>query len=443
MSCLKIKNCAVIAFAAVCCLVIAAGCVPPKTAVATGTAPNTLKPLAPGPNDGRITYRTAQFLENLQYSLQPLDAAMSEKFFDGYLEMLDPRRENFLQSDIDGFAHYRTNLGPLTVGGHGQADLTPAYEIFGRYVERITQHTDYVNKLLKQDQFRFNSDERIALDRRHAPYPKDMAGAEDLWRQRLRYEYLQEKVDREFSPTNDDLVLPLPKTADTEITTELARRYNWTLHMVTGWDSDNILQAYLNALAHAYDPHTDYLNQEHERTFSIEMSLSLFGIGAQLSEDNGYCTIDSLIPGGPADKSGQINKKERVIAVAQSNQPPVNVVDMELPKVVQLIRGPKGTQVQLTLEQKENPASRHQVVLTRDEIKLEDQEAKARLIELPGEHGETNRIGVISVPSFYAPIDSDAHNFISVDVAKLLKKLQQEKVGGIILDMRSNPGGSL
>jgi carboxyl-terminal processing protease len=374
---------------------------------------------------------------------------MSEKFFDGYLETLDPRRENFLQSDIDEFAHYRTNLDTLTLGGRGRADLTPAYEIFERFLMRFTQHTDYVNKLLAQDRFRFDTDERIVFDRHHAPYPKNLAEAEELWSQRLRYDFLQEKLDREFSPTNSGTILPLSKSAAAEIAAELTRHYNWTLHYFNNWDSDNVLQAYLNALTHAYDPHTDYLNQEHEQSFSIEMSLSLFGIGAQLFEDDGYCTIESLIPGGPADKSKQINKDERIIAVAQSNQPPVNVVDMELSKVVELIRGPKGTQVQLTLVEKDNPASRHMVVLTRDEIKLEDQEAKSRLIELPDDHGGTNRIGVISVPSFYFPTDMGGNgghskqSYISADVAKLLKKLEQEKVAGVILDMRNNPGGSL
>ncbi len=119
-------------------------------------------PLAPGPNDARIAYQIAEFLEHLQYSLQPLDKAMSEKFFDGYLESLDPRREYFLQSDIDEFAHYRTNLDKLTVGGNGRADLTPAYEIFERFLERLQQHTAYVNQLLKQDRLTFNTDERIA-----------------------------------------------------------------------------------------------------------------------------------------------------------------------------------------------------------------------------------------------------------------------------------------
>ena len=448
MSRLKITCCAAIALAVALCLFIAAGCSAPKPAplaAATGTGAS----LVPGPNDARIAYWTARYLDQYQYSQQVLDKSMSEKFFDGYLASLDPRRENFLQSDIDEFAHYRTNLDALTIGGRGRANLAPAYEIFGRYLERLTQHTDYVNKLLAQDRFKFNTDERFLLDRRHAPYPQDLSAAEELWSQRLRYEYLQEKLDLEFSPTNGGTLLPPPKSAGTEISADLARRYNWNLHYFTNWDGGNVLQVYLNALTHAYDPHTDYLNHQHAQNFSIEMSLSLFGIGAQLTEDYGYCTIESLIPGGPADKSGQIKNKERVIAVAQSNLPPVNVVDMDLSKVVEQIRGPKGTQVRLTLEAKDNPASRHVVVLTRDEIKIEDQEAKAKLIETPDGRGETNRIGVIDVPSFYFPTDiagntgHSQQSYVSVDVAKLIKKLEQEKVGGIILDMRGNPGGSL
>ena len=450
MTHLKIKICAGIVLAVALGLFIAAGCsAPPKAAPPTTTVTEGLKPLVPGPNDTRIAYWTARFLEEGHYSQRMLDKAMSEKFFDGYLETLDPQRENFLQSDIDEFAHYRTNLDKLTVGGSGWANLSPAYEIFERFLERIGQHTDYVNQLLKQDRFKFNTDEHIATDRRHAPYPQDLAAAEDLWRAQLRYEYLQEKLDLEFSPTNGGTVLPMPKNAETNITDQLARRYNWTLHTLTNWDSDNVLQIYLNALTHAYDPHTDYLNEQRATEFSISMSLSLFGIGARLVEDEGYCTIDSLVPGGPADKSGQIREKDRIIAVAQSNLPPVNVVDMDLTKVVELIRGPKDTQVRLTIDEKNRPSSRHVVVLTRDEIKLEDQEAKARLIELPGEYGGTNRIGVISVPSFYFPTDLSGNaghskqSYISVDVAKLIGKLEQEKVAGIILDMRSNPGGSL
>jgi carboxyl-terminal processing protease len=209
------------------------------------------------------------------------------------------------------------------------------------------------------------------------------------------------------------------------------------------------LQAYLNALAHAYDPHSDYFNPEHAQDFSIGMSLSLFGIGAQLREDDGYCKIDQLVHGGPAEENKQLKEGDHIVAVAQSNQPPVDVVDMELGKVVQLIRGPKGTEVRLTVSPVEDRAARRVVTLIRDEIKLEKEEAKAKLIESPDGHGGTNRIGVIDLPSFYAPVDLSGNsghtspNFTSDHVAKLVKKLEQEKVAGIILDLRGNPGGSL
>jgi len=447
---LKLRNIGLIALAAAFCFLIAAGCVTTRKAPpAPPPAAQTHSRLQPGPNDGHIAYWTAQFLQDYHYSQEPLDTEMSKKFFDDYVETLDSRHENFLQSDLAEFGHYRTNLDTLMLGRHETADLTPAYVIFQRFVERFEQHVAYVDELLQQDKFKFNTDEHILLDRSHAPYPKDLDEARQLWRQRLRYEYLQEKLSREISPTNANVILSLPKSATDEITDTLAKHYRWNLQMLTNWDGDNILQAYLNALTHAYDPHSDYLNNEHAEDFSIGMSLSLFGIGATLTEDDGYCTISSLVRGGPAYKCKQLKERDRIVAVAQSNQPPVNVVDMGLPKVVSLIRGPKGTQVRLTISPADDRALRRVVTLIRDEINLNDQAVKAWLIEGPDQHGATNRIGVIELPSFYAPVDlagnagHSKQNYVSEDVAKLLKKLEQEKIAGLILDMRNNPGGSL
>ena len=445
---LRMKWSAVAALATVMILFFAAA--QTKSAPAAPAAGNAnTNSLSPGPNDARIAFIVAQLMEDYQYSQHQFDRSISEKFFDEYLATLDPRRENFLQSDVDQFSHYRTNLDIYTMGSGSLADLEPAYVIYERFRERITQHAAYVDNLLRQDQLNFNDDDTVALDRRHAPWPKDLAEAQRLWRDRARYEFLQEKMDREISPTNENVILPLSKTNLADIAAQLERHYDWTLLMLTNWDSDNILSAYLGALVHAYDPHTDYLNDANGQNFSIEMSLSLFGIGAQLSEQDGYCTIDSLVAGGPADQSKQLHPQDKIIAVAQSNQPPVNVVDVELTKVVGMIRGPKGTQVRLTIQPAEDSTVRRVVTLTREEIKLEDSKAKARLIETPDGRGETNRIGVIDVPSFYAPISlpgdetPSAQNFVSDDVAKLIKKLEQEKVQGIILDMRNDPGGSL
>ena len=244
------------------------------------STPNPHARLAPGPNDGRIAYLTALLMQTLHYSQAPLDADLSAKFFDGYLESLDPRRENFLQSDIDGFAHYRTNLDRLTIVDRQRADLTPAFEIFQRFTERLQQHNDYVAELLKQDKFKFTASDKIMVDRRHAPYPKDLDAAKDLWREQLRYQYLQEKLSRELSATNNDVIMPLTKTNYTDITETLARHYRWNFRYFTNWDSTDVLQVYLEALTHAYDPHSDYQNYAHAQDFSIQMSLSLFGIGA-------------------------------------------------------------------------------------------------------------------------------------------------------------------
>ncbi len=428
--------------------VIALLALPGYFLLAGPSATNGPAPLVPSPNDGHIAYVTARLLELYHYSQQPLDAEMSKKFFDGYLETLDPNRENFLQSDIDEFAHYRTNLDQYTLGSHEAADLTPAFEIYQRFLGRLQQHDTYVEELLKKDKFKFSGDDRLATDRRHAPYPKDLDEAKQLWREQLRYQFLQEKLSRELVVTNDTIVLNKTNAVAADIASTLARHYRWNLHYFTNWDSTDVLQAYLEALAHAYDPHSDYFNTEHAQDFSINMSLSLFGIGAQLSEDDGYCTISKVIRGGPADKSKQVNEKDRIVAVAQAGKPPVDVVDMELGKVVQLIRGPKGTEVRLTISPADDRAARRVLTLVRDEIKLEEQEASAKLIELPNGRGGTNRIGIIDLPSFYAtiPLSGNDHTtpkFTSTDVAKLVKKLKQEKVDGIILDLRSNPGGSL
>lgn len=392
------------------------------------------------PNNPRIAYATAMLLGQFQYLQHPLDTEFSQRFFELYINSLDPRHENFLQSDLEQFNVYRTNLDTLTTGGRGVADLTPAYVIYERYLLRTGQHTDYVRELLKETNFDFTTDETIEVDRRHAPFPADLTEAKALWKQRLRYEYLQEKLPMEIVETNGTIAVNLPASATTNIIDILSRRYSWLQHMTTNTDGDAILQTYLEALAHAYDPHTDYFSAPHAQDFSIDMSLSLFGIGAQLQEDYGYCTIKELIPGGPAAKSKLLNPEDRIIAVAQGNKKPVDVVDMDLEKVVQLIRGPKNTEVRLTISPLTDRGSRHVVSLVRDEIKLENGESKAQLIVYP----DGKRLGVLDVPSFYAPVGvSGGQSYVSVDVAKLIKKLKKEKVDGIIMDLRSNPGGSL
>jgi carboxyl-terminal processing protease len=182
--------------------------------------------------------------------------------------------------------------------------------------------------------------------------------------------------------------------------------------------------------------------------FAISMNLSLFGIGAELVSEDGYCKIRRLLPGGPAIKSKLIKENDQIVAVAQSNQPPVDIVDMSLNKAVQLIRGPKGSEVRLTIIPAGAGSSTRTVLsLVRDEIPLEEQAAKAKIIDMPDTRGGTTRLGVIDLPSFYATFDtSNARHepkSTTTDVAILLDKLKQENVAGVILDLRRNGGGSL
>lgn len=428
-------------------LILWAGCETGKMAPPPPLVSLPTNSIQPGPDDPRIAFVTARLLENYHYLEHPLDKEMSAKFYDGYINSLDPRHVHFLQSDLAEFAPYRTNLDTLTINKNLAADLSPAFLIYQRYQERFAQHAAYVNELLQQEKFKFTGEDRIQVDRRHEPFPKDLAEAQQLWLQQLRYEFLQNKLSREITETNGVFTVKLPSGASTNIIAELQKHNRWNLHLMTNQDSDAVLTVYLNALAHAYDPHSDYFSAPRAQDFSISMNLSLFGIGARLMEDDGYCTINALVPGGPASKSKLLNEKDRVIAVAQGDKPPVDVVDMDLEKVVQQIRGPKGTEVRLTISQAPDFTSRKVVSLVRDEIKMEDSEAKAKVIDLPNGQGGTNRIGILDLPSFYAPIpDSGSRStphYTSVDVAKLVKKLKAEHVSGIIIDLRYNPGGSL
>ncbi len=422
-------------------------------------APVAAHELKPGPDDGRIAMISARLLEQAHYSRHPFDNEYSSKMLDLYLKSLDPQHMHFLQTDLDKFEVWRNRLDDLTLQRRG-ADTWPAYEIFTTFRERLEQRTEYVQELLKSEKFDFSAAERVVINRKDQSAPKDLDAAKQVWRERLRFEFLQEKLARagdkkksaakKVESTNAAPAVAKPaKPEAQEIAELLAKRYHRSLHMIQEMDREDVLEIYLTSLAHVYDPHTDYMGKSALEQFKISMSLALFGIGAQLRvDDDGYCNIDRLMPGGPAIKSKQITEKERIVAVAQSNAAPVDIVGMNLNKSVQLIRGLKGTEVRLTLESPET-SERHVVALIRDESPLEDQQAKSKLIDLPGPNGQATRVGVIDLPSFYASFDTinsrgkSEPRFTSADVATLIKKMKAENVRGIVLDLRRNGGGSL
>jgi carboxyl-terminal processing protease len=388
------------------------------------------RPLAPGPDDSRIARVAAAILERNHYLQQPFDDAVSSKFLDKYLDALDPAHLVFFQTDLAQFEKWRTKLDDMTLGA--AADTSPADIIFNRFLEHFAQQVEYATNLIATEKFEFKGNDRYMPNRKELPRPRDLTDARQLWRERVRVEWLNELLDKKKAP---------------EIQETLTRRYTRQLRMLQEFDSDDVFQIYLDSLAHVYDPHSDYMGKPTLDNFNIQMKLSLFGIGALLRSEDGYCKIQELMD-GPAKKSGQIKPNDKIIAVAQGSNEPVDVVDMKLNKVVELIRGPKGTEVRLTVVPVDapDPSTRKVITLIRDEIKLEDQEAKAKLLELPGEDSRTPfRVGIIDLPSFYADLKNRSADRKSTtsDVAKLLQKLKAEKAQGIILDLRRNGGGSL
>lgn len=411
------------------CLFCAVGFSVALPTMGLGGQPASAPPPA-GPTEANITRITAGFLEQSQFAHHPLDTELAGKFLDRYLDDLDGSRSLFLQSDEKEFEAYRATLARVT---HSLGDTSAAHAIFNRFLERLAQRVAYGANLLRGAKFDFTGHDVYSFDREHALRPRDLKAAQEIWRQQIRSEYLQERL--------------ADKQPD-EIVRTLARRKAQQLATMKALQADEVLEMYLNALAHVYDPHSDYLGHEQMETLTIAMNLSLFGIGASLQTEDGFCKIHELLPGGPAIRSGLLKQGDRILAVAQSSGEPVDITNIPLSRAVELIRGPKGSTVRLTILSvgAAEGALPSTVSLVRDEIKLEDQQAKARILDLPTGQGGTVRLGVIHLPSFYTDMGGrkggETHS-ATADVVRLLAKLKAEHVRGVVLDLRDNGGGSL
>jgi carboxyl-terminal processing protease len=380
--------------------------------------------------EANITRLTTNLLEQSQFAHHRFDRDLAGTFLDRYLDSLDGTRSLFLQADVDEFGAYRATLAQAT---RGAGDTRAAQAIFARYLERLAQRVSYVTNVLQTAKFDFTGHDAYSFDRERAPRPADLTAAEKLWLQELRMEYLQEK---------------LGDKRPEQIVSGLTHRYAQQLQTMKAFGPDEVLEVYLDALAHVYDPHSDYLGHEQMESFSIGMNLALFGIGATLENADGYCTIRDLIPGGPAARSGLFKPGDRIVAVAQAGKEPVDVMSMPLSRTVELIRGPKGSTVTLTIlpAGAADGALPTTASIVRDEVKLEDQEAKAWIVDLPTGKGAIRRLGVIDLPSFYADMggrEDAGRRSATADVARLLAKLKAEHVEGVVLDLRKNGGGSL
>lgn len=373
----------------------------------------------------QICVSVGRLLEEGHYTHQPLNDEMSRKFLRTYLELLDFSHLFFTQQDVDMLtAKYGISIDDDVLLGN----LKPAYEIYDLYTKRVDQRVVKVKESLKQPPD-FKSDGTIELSRQKAPWPKDEADADQLWRGRIANELLQEQLSEHPIEPGPQLV---------------ARRYDRLARNIHEEDKEDQVKLFLDALSQAYDPHSEYLSKSDLKNFSINMGLSLVGIGAMLRSEDGYAKIESLVAGGPAQVDGRLKVGDRITAVGQAQSDFVDVRDMRLDKVVEMIRGKKGTHVRLLVIPADapDPSKRKNVELVRDEIKLKDQEARADIIIKKDKDGNPVKLGWITLPSFYA--DMDRHQKSTTrDVLALLKRLKKENIAGLVVDLRRNGGGSL
>jgi carboxyl-terminal processing protease len=372
-----------------------------------------------------IAMSVGRLLEEGHYTRQKLNEDVSRKFLQTYLEMLDFSHLFFTQKDVDELnAKYGSSMaGDVLLGS-----LKPAYEIYALYTKRVDDRVAKIKELLKQP-IDFKGNATVELSRQKSSWPKDEAEADQLWRGRITNELLQEHLSEH----------PIEPPAQL-----VARRYDRVARNVHEEDKDEQMKLFLDALAQAYDPHSEYLSKADMKNFSINMGLSLVGIGAMLRSEDGYAKIESLVPGGPAQVDGRLKVGDRITAVGQGPADYVDVREMRLDKVVEMIRGKKGTHVRLLVIPSDatDPSRRKNVELVRDEIKLKDQEARADIIIRKDENGDPIKLGWLTLPSFYA--DMDRHQKSTTrDVLALLKRLKKENIAGLVIDLRRNGGGSL
>jgi carboxyl-terminal processing protease len=391
-------------------------------------APPVLVPLDEHPRTAR---NVVDQLQTHHFIKRPLDDAASAHTLDAYLKLLDEDRAYFTASDIQSFERYRTHLDEALRGG----DLAPAYDIFNRYQLRVTQRLQHLLRVIGAgiDKVDLAANDSLELDRAEAPWPKDEAALDQLWLRRLKATIIPMQLHGKSAAEIQELLL---------------KRYRNRLQQTLKTATEDAFGAYINAFASTYDPHTQYFSPRVSENFNITMSLQLEGIGAVLRSDDDYVTVVSLVPAGPADKSGELKPQDRIVGVGQGASGPItDVVGWRLDDVVEMIRGPKATVVRLEVMPAGSDGGTKILQITRNTVQLEEQSAQKKLITIE-ENGRSHRIGVISIPTFYADFEAmqrgvPDYKSTTRDVARLINELKAEGAEGLVIDLRNNGGGSL
>ncbi len=422
-------------------------------------------------NFGQVAMHVAYMLQNHHYSHKDFDDDVSATLLNNYLDLLDFKHVFFTQADVDGFkAKYGSTLDDHVL----MRNISPATEIYDIYKQRVESRVKFIETTLANHKFTFDSDRSVEIKRDDAPWPKDEAAADTLWMDLLEESLLQQKLvdiakaedeadkaakkaekakaakaagedaPAEVDEKKEEKPAKPAKDEEENLTAEerVLKDYERLLESVNENDQEEVVNYFLSCLATAYDPHTEYMSQNEMDNFNIQMKHSLVGIGALLGLEDDVAQIQGIVVNGPADKQGELNLNDQITAVAQGELEFVEVKFMKLQKIVDMIRGEKGSTVRLKVTPADDPGSVKIISIVRGEVELKEKLANAELISTPKELGSPMRVGWINLASFYADMEGGTVS-TTVDVQRLLIRLMDEKIDGLVLDLRGNGGGSL
>ncbi|MBP6600268.1 MAG: carboxy terminal-processing peptidase [Verrucomicrobiales bacterium] len=404
---------------------------------------------------GDLAQRVVTMLEEEHFLREPFNDTMSKRVLTGFLEYLDYSRIYFTKEDIDSFTEkYETKIDDQVRNG----GIPAAFEIFSIYEERVRDRVELAKKLAVPNSFTYDSDRTVEISRKESPWVKAGEERDQLWRNLIEGDLIREMqiVEAVAKKKKEDAdkrakagLAPKKEKEDAEskksIYEKVSDRYDRSLKRIKENTTEDVATLFLKAVAAAYDPHSEYFSQQQYDNFRISMNKSLTGIGAMLQkdEDQGGATIEGLVVGGPAFKAGKLGVKDRVIGVAQGPDGEfVDTVDMKLSDIVDLIRGEIGSMVRLKIIPANKTDEIEFVDITREQIDLKDSLATADLIITKDPEGKEEKLGWITLPSFYADMDG-GQTSTTADVRRLLTRLSIEGISGLIVDLRDNGGGSL
>lgn len=420
----------------------------PAFVVIASTLPRPVlaDPEAPTSQDRNIASVVSLMLKNDHLTKHPIDDEISQRCLTTFLESLDPWKLYFRQSDIDRFTARNHELDDLIRERELAEFLGFAHSVFMTMLDRVDESAVIVEQLL-DEQHDFTVDEEILRDPDLATYAKNEAEARDKWRKLIKYDLLTLKAEKVMKPDGGESQDKGTEAKDP--IEKLRSRYESRFRRLHQTDREELLEIYLTALTSAFDPHTSYMSPDTLENFNIVMRLELQGIGAALQSMDGETVVKKIIPGGAADKHGQLKVEDKIVGVGQGPDGEIeDVVNMKLKDVVRRIRGDKGTIVRLEIVSADSP-ERNTIAITRDKIELKDSEAHGEVFE-QGEKpdGTPYKLGVIDLPSFYMDMSGarrEHDNFKSTtrDVRRILDRFNKDGVDAVVLDLRRNGGGSL